>query len=70
MFLTSRENSLGDIQNTLDCATKIELRAREGDIKIYTEHRVNDSLLANRLYGKGLYREMIISDIGECAKGM
>ncbi|RPB09127.1 hypothetical protein P167DRAFT_577605 [Morchella conica CCBAS932] len=70
VFLTSRENISGDIQNTLDFATKIELRAREEDIKIYAEHRVSDSLLANRLYGKELYRERIVSDIGECAKGI
>lgn len=69
VFLTSRGNTLGDIQNTVDFGAKIEWRAREEDIKIYAEHRVSNSLLVNRLYGKELYRERIVSGMGECAKG-
>lgn len=69
IFLTSRPYP-EDIQGALDNfgAAKIELSAKEEDIRIYIQKKINESVRAKRLVQQS--KDKIISELTEGAKGM
>lgn len=69
VFLTSRPHP-EDIQVSLHDATKIELSAKETDIGIYIQRRIDENPRASRLVGQGNCKDMIVSTLVDCAKGM
>lgn len=69
LFLTSRPYP-EDIQEALDDhgAAKIELVAKEDDIRVYIQKKINESTRAKRLAQQN--KDKIVSDLTEAANGM
>lgn len=69
VFLTSRPHP-DDIQNSLHGAIRIEISAKEGDIRAYIEQRIDENTREKRLVDQGECKDLIISGLVECAKGI
>lgn len=69
LFLTSRQHP-EDIQESFRGSTKIELFAREEDIRTYVQQKIEEHHRAKRLVQQGGCREKIISELVDCAQGM
>lgn len=69
LFITSRDYP-EDIQDSLRDAARVELSANEQDIKYFIEQKIEENSRAKRLVKQGKLKDIIISDLTECAKGM
>lgn len=69
VFLTSRPHP-EDIQDSLRDATRIEILAKEDDIRTYIREKINKSPRAKRLVHQANLCETIISELVDCAQGM
>lgn len=69
LFVTSRPHP-EDIQYFLLKAPKIELSAKEEDIRVYIQQRIHENPRAKRLVGEGKCKDKLISELANCAKGM
>lgn len=69
IFLTSRQYP-EDIRQSFGDAKKINLAAKEEDIRTYIQEKIGENSRAERLIGQGDCKERIISELIKCAKGM
>lgn len=69
VFLTSKLIP-GDIQRSLRSAAKIDLSAKDEDIKIYIERTIDSNPRAKRLLKQSEYRDTFVSELTACAGGM
>lgn len=69
VFLTSKLIP-GDIQRSLQSAAKIDLSAKDEDIKIYIEHTIDSIPRAKRLLKQSESRDKFVSELTACAGGM
>lgn len=69
LFLTSRHHP-EDIQDSFRNSTKIKLWAKEDDITNYIEQKINENPRVKRLVEQGKFKERIIAQLKDCAKGM
>lgn len=69
LFLTSREHP-EDIQDSLQSSPKVELSAKNEDIKIYIEQKIDENPRARRLISQGNCKDRIIEQLQQSANGM
>lgn len=69
LFLTSRQHP-EDVQESFQNIAKIELSAKEEDIRIYVQQKIDGSSRARRLVRQGKIEDKIISELVNCANGM
>lgn len=69
VFVTSQPQGLAG-QDWLFAAAKIDLSAKDEDIKAYIQHRINGYVNANCPLGDGANREKFVTDLTVCANGM
>lgn len=69
VFLTSKLKS-DDIQRSLQLAAKIDLSAKDEDIKIYIEHAIENSPRVQRLLKQTESHNRFVSELTACAGGM
>lgn len=69
VFMTSRQHP-EDIQDSFRKSAKIELQAKEEDMRRYIEQKINDNPRAKRLVRQGKCQDKIIAELTGCAKGM
>lgn len=69
LFLTSRPHPQ-DIQDSLKDTVKIELSAQEQDIVIYIQEKINENPRARGLVEQARCKDIIVSELVNCAKGM
>lgn len=69
VFITSR-HCPGDIQTSLCDSAKLELSAKEEDIRQYIEQKIDENPRAQRLINQGKCKDNIISELTSCANGV
>lgn len=69
LFLTSREHP-EDVQISFGEIAKMKIWAKDGDVASYIEQKISEYPRARSLVSQGNYRDKIISELTECAKGM
>lgn len=69
VFVTSQLHP-GDIQRSLQRVTKIDLAAKDEDIKIYIGHTIDGYPRAKRLLEKGRCLDRFVSELTDYAGGM
>lgn len=69
VFVTSRPHP-EDIQSSFQDVAKVKLSAKQEDIEIYIEQKIDEDPRAKRIVGQGKCKDMIISALQDCAKGM
>ncbi|KAI5838616.1 hypothetical protein DFP73DRAFT_502743, partial [Morchella snyderi] len=69
LFITSRHHP-EDIQESFKVVAKIELSAKNDDIKSYIEERIEKNARAKRLVHDGKFGDRIVSQLTKCANGM
>lgn len=69
LFLTSRQYP-EDIQESFHSTRKIELLAKDEDIKLYVQNKINANPRAKRLIKQSGSEDRVISNFVDCAKGM
>lgn len=69
VFLTSQIQP-GDIQRSLHMVPKIDLSAKDEDIRIYIEQTIDSSPRAKRLLEQGKCRDKFVAELTACAGGM
>lgn len=71
LFLTSREHP-EDIQQSFENTAKIMLWAKDEDIAYYIEQKIDENPRTKRLVASGQAncKDIIISGLRDCAKGM
>lgn len=69
LFITSREYP-EDIQHSFQGSAKIKLWAKDEDIASYIGQKISEDPRAKRLVQQGNCKDMIISQLKECANGM
>lgn len=70
-FLTSRPHP-EDIRDSFQGTAQIELKARDEDMEIYIEEKIDENPRSRRIIGQknSQSKNKIISDLTDCAKGM
>lgn len=69
IFLTSRQYP-EDIQRYLSTGPSVEISAHEDDLKCYVAAKIDENPRAKHLVQLAKCRDLIISQLVECAKGM
>lgn len=69
LFVTSRQYP-EDIQESFQNSAKIELSAKQEDIEVYIQQRIDEKPNAKRLIHRAKCHDRIISELKDCAHGM
>lgn len=69
VFITSRLHP-GDIQRSLHSAAKIDLSAKNEDIKLLIQQKMTENPRAKHLGGEGQGREKIVTGLAACVNGV
>lgn len=69
LFLTSRQYP-EDIQESFRGISRMELSAKQEDIRIYIQGKINENSRAKRLVQQAKCEDRIISELVDCSQGM